>query len=340
MKIRNLFLILLMISAMVFAGCEKIEMQTEATAQEDAFNAENAKRIVTFKDAEEFENDMKAVLSYNVAELKKWEEKRGFISLGRMADELYFSIVPENFKSQDEVKQFVANHKDLLQLIPEENGEYTLEVVNYNDPKRYFYNKDSMYGIGTYVYKGLEEGTISAPKELTEKLANMTYADVVTLKSDSEIKFHPKITLEGLNEKDAAYNCGRHPQEVDNTKGNQRTVIDHDLYLDIIDGQLPILRFRCIVRPYTRVAFVWYWCSRTITADFNVAIDYNIGTGWNRLFYDFNQTKSDSKIEYGEIYPLSSYGASGSGFHFGGFDSYGDTPSTGPANLECNTTLF
>ncbi len=30
MKIRNLFIILLMISAMVFAGCEKIEMQTEA----------------------------------------------------------------------------------------------------------------------------------------------------------------------------------------------------------------------------------------------------------------------------------------------------------------------
>ena len=47
-------------------------------------------------------------------------EKDGFISYGKMADDAYYSINPEEmFSDMDEVIDYVLEHRDLFQLKPE-----------------------------------------------------------------------------------------------------------------------------------------------------------------------------------------------------------------------------
>ena len=64
-----------------------------------------------------------------------------------MCEELYFRINPEEFKSVEQVKDFLASNSEYLQLIEDEDGELTLETLLFKNPNRYFINKDKMFQI-------------------------------------------------------------------------------------------------------------------------------------------------------------------------------------------------
>ncbi len=99
-------------------------------------------------------------------ERKTQETTQGFKSFGTLADEFYETVDPEQFKSIEEIQAFVAEHSDYLQLIQDENGEYTVEVVAYDNPYRYLANKDLEIKVDGKLCKVTEKAVVDAHTEV------------------------------------------------------------------------------------------------------------------------------------------------------------------------------
>lgn len=96
-----------------------------------------------------------------------------------------------------------------------------------------------------------------------------------------------------------------------------------------------------LVRPYKRTAWIWFWCSRTISCEIRTAVNMLIMDNWyTRQLYGGVSNKHDSKVE-GSIGEWASVGYfSVVGIHFAGYDCWADTPDTDPVVLQCNTAAL
>lgn len=100
----------------LLVGCKK-----EKTEETPNASTKASVDMLQFQSSEDFFNYLEKAEVNN--------EKVGFISFGKMADDAYYSIVPEEmFSSMDEVIDYVLEHRDLFQLILGSDGEYTIET--------------------------------------------------------------------------------------------------------------------------------------------------------------------------------------------------------------------
>lgn len=146
----------LLIALIIINGCTK--------EKDTIIGDSNDGQIASFKSTEEYNDYRKVVFSLSFAELRVYEESKGYKSFGRACDELYLSIDPNKFKNTDEVIKFVEEHSKYLQLISQPGGEFILETVNYDDPYRYFYNEEGIYQIGSNVIKKLQGYLVSTDR--------------------------------------------------------------------------------------------------------------------------------------------------------------------------------
>jgi hypothetical protein len=272
------------------------------------------------------------------------EESQGFKSFGRTCDELYNNINPEDFKSIEEVKTFVAKNSEYLQLIEDENGELTLETVLFKNPNRYLVGKNKMFKINKSVYRIFDDATVMTKEENIEKLRSIEKNSISMYKSDPDFIFmntdSKKVSSQQKNLED---NCGKAAHDY-RTEGRDRTHmwLECGEYFDELFGT-PITYFSTnfLIRPYKRTLGIWYWCSRTISCDVKIAADWYNGVSWVRDQYLYSELGvGDSKIEH-----VFASGTSGGGhnywreLHFGGYDAWGATPSAPAVVLQCNTSV-
>ena len=78
--------------------------------------------IVSFENKADYYSTMNLVVQMNENELKKYEEARGYASFGRLSEEFYRNLKLDDFKTLDEIKSFVEDNSNFLQLIEDENG--------------------------------------------------------------------------------------------------------------------------------------------------------------------------------------------------------------------------
>lgn len=166
------FFVLLLVSA-IFISCEKEDVAIQKTTNIEKQN------ILTFKNAEEFNETMVKVNSMNEAQRKNWETEQGFESFGSICDKFYKTIKPEKFKSKDEVNSFVLDNIDKIQIYTDDTGEEYCEVQEFNNPARFLLNCDRMYLIGTTVYKEFGDRIISTDIYNFERLKNVTNIEAI-----------------------------------------------------------------------------------------------------------------------------------------------------------------
>lgn len=305
--------------------------------------------ILTFENNQEFIDAINYVKSCDFSELKSWENENDFKSFGRVCEELYASIDFNKFTKQSDFFDLVNEHSDYLQLIPNGDEEYTLETKAHNNPYRYFLNKDMIFQVGSVVYKMVDSELIASPVGNIENLKKLTVSNLdFHLKDTSnylQVTQTTRLNCDYIYTKDVGNNVGTYREDSE-TNDNNRTKLVVQIYTaDIMDQWTyaaigTLLRANYLVRPYKKTLGIWYFCTRTISCNIRLRLDWKDTNGnWqNQICTYSNSGTSASKLE-GDVY--SNYVSFGYWYnpsaHFGGIDSWGRTPDTDKAEIKLNT---
>lgn len=327
--------ILLVTSLSVFMACQKEDSLIK--------NQDKSVTIPFFKNAHEYSVMRNKVFSFSHKELKAYELSNGYESFGRACEDLYYSIDPKDFKSVDQIKQYVEKHKEYLQLIEGSDGELTLEVVDHNNPYRYFINTDRLFQIDTVVYKVVGDYIMSAPISSISKLKSINLGNISSIKSDTEVHLmNYKIAEPSDRLKDATYNCGTNPGDGQVTNGSERVITTLGIYMDDVVWAGTCLYSHYIVRGYHKVIF-WFRYDRDLSTDIDIAEDYYINA-WNRIQGSF--VKNFDSIQESAIEGDLGYswvctpGYCPHNFHFGGYVFKAQSEYTDEVTISCHPELF
>jgi hypothetical protein len=160
----------------VMTSCSK-------TSDELASVASTKQNILTFKTVEEFNTTVQKVNSMKPEERVAWEKSKGFKSFGTICDEFYATIEPQNFKTIEQVNDFVAANRDKIQIYTNEAGDKYCEVQEFDNSARYLMNANRMYIIGNKAFRTFNEGVVST-----------VISDIETLKmAKSYSELTPKV---------------------------------------------------------------------------------------------------------------------------------------------------
>ncbi|MEA1878224.1 MAG: hypothetical protein U9N86_15375 [Bacteroidota bacterium] len=306
----NLIIISIAIS---LSSCSKHELSTDSISDHST--------VPIFKSGISLMDYSKAIFSLSYEERIAWEDSHGYRSFGSICEELYLSIDPADFKSIQEVKQFVSKHSKYLQLIEDEDGRLTLEVVDYKNPYRYMMNKDKMFQIDNSAYKISGDYILSTDVGNIEKLRTQDAQNLDFSNKDGIKVWKYNNNLENNRLKDATYNYGTSlDPPAKETNGNYRTKVELDEYM--WDNYGTMIYTHYLVRAYKYVWPVWYWNTRDLTVEVKVAEDYYISPTWDRFIMEDAHTDSKTgnnlSTNVGE-YIVSAPGSVPHIHHWGGY---------------------
>lgn len=322
MNVKRITLVaLVMAMSILFVECKK-----EKTKETRNATINTSVSMLKFATSEELFNYLKNVETNN--------EKSGFVSYGKKADDAYYSINPEEmFSNMDEVIDYVIQHRNLFQLILGSDGEYTVETKMYNHPFRNVANQDGIFQVGDTLYRILEGGYVYTSLDNEENLKQ--YVDKGCRQNTMNLKFYT-FGEEMQNIKDRSYDyCSESDLYNEKTTGNNRITLQIS---NVIAGPLNNLYaqgYNYFAKPYHK-SIGWWGCNRTITA--NV---YKVKIGLPEGIFD---TTEDLPTVYNLVHGGSSFSFSlFSAYHYG---VNGDpisscrctatTPDAGTVVVECN----
>ncbi|MBP5982500.1 MAG: hypothetical protein KA734_02170 [Fluviicola sp.] len=333
---KKLSFMLLLSVGFTMVACEKAENKKS----EVSFR----KEIANFETSDDLFNEIKKLREMSLEDLKKYEESKGYLSFGRHCDELYASIDFENIKTEDEYYDLANKNSDYLEII-EKDGEKYFEAKLATNPYRYVINKDNLFQCGVRIYKVFEDGVVSTHVSNKSKLMNFNPKSLINEASDAifQISYFENSEIS----KDTQNNCGA-SLSASQTNGSDRTNMGTSLSL--FHGESPSYAFGrftqlmsdTYIRPYKKTLGIWFYCSRTISCDIKLAVDYLPSTNvWARVTTSYSNSGTHQSVLWHTIAELVCTGGYCSPpRHYGGTKSWGDTPSTNHVYLNCNQHLF
>lgn len=268
-----------------------------------------------------------ALFSMTRSELIDYEIGNGYESFGRKSEEFYESINFENFKTNEEILAFVQANSNYIELVEDGDGEMYIEPIHARSPFKYLMNEDCIMEIDGAIYKVFEDGLV-ATNENIELLKALDGKSCKIASGNNNFRIIP-YTNEIVTK---ATNCGYH-HEARQTVSRDRVLLELDI--SNVASSPPIHQGRVTIRPYKKTLGVWYWCSRTISYNINVAV-YLSQSGKIEKFYRSGE-QYDSKIEF-VMFGGTGYTSS----YFAGFNCWATTPSVDyqRAILQCNTGIL
>lgn len=235
--------------------------------------------ILNFKNETEFQTTLETIISFSKIEREQWAKENNFCSYAEIAENFYFMVNPEQFTNENEVRTFVNEHQDYLQLNTR-NGELYLETPLIDNLEKYLVNKDRLYQIGDQVYKVFDGLKIHTNiQNIAEIKKIKTLQDVAQIQSNNGIIVEQDVILNtkvlpGLGAGFTNYD----EQDVDVDKGGVHRMHVRFCICSKIEGGYE--RSSCIefvIRPYQKVLGIWYWKERFITSTVMFAENYNGG---------------------------------------------------------------
>jgi hypothetical protein len=181
---KKIFVYCIVLVVVVFSACNQENPITE--------NEESCVNMLYFNSEKEMFAKLKNVIEMSGEERLQWETKNGFKSFGIAAKDFYDSFDPEQFKSLEELKEYVAKNDKYLRLI-EENGENTLETNLSESPFRYLVNTERLLQVGDNVYKAFEEKIIPIDVRYADMIKSMEMNEVLNICNGNviELKSNP-----------------------------------------------------------------------------------------------------------------------------------------------------
>lgn len=336
------FILSLCIGIIFFNACSKDE--SELITRDSDFL-----KITSFKDRQEYFETLNSILSMSPEELKEYEESKGYKSFGRLCDEFYQTINPEDFQSLEEIKEFVNKNSEYVKLVMDDYGEYSLESALSSNPNRYLINKDKMFIVNKNIFKVFEDATIAVDIDKKALLSVIKDDNYWNCSDNDNYRFMP-INTTSSQLKDATNNCGTFARCLRTDKPDRLlleiSISYYDDY-DINGYPMTICQSKVFVKPQKK-SIVWLNCKRTISCNIKLAIDTETTSGWKRefVYHTYNGTSPRSNYTYviaGGVVSIGEWARYN--MHFGGIKSTASIPDLndcpdGPAKIECNTHLF
>ena len=285
MKAKRLTMIATLVAvAILFVGCKK----------------EKAEKISALKQATT--NDMlrfetSAQLFSYLEEAESNNQKNGFVSFGKMADDAYYSIKPEEmFKNMDEVVQFVMDNRDLYQLILCSDGEYMVETRMYDHPFREIANTEGIFQLEDSIYRIIEGGLAYTSVDKINILRS--YKDDGIHSNTGDILFY---SFDKSDEK--AYKCSDSELYNENTIGANRITLKIRNYKEgPFNGDYHLYGYSYLAKPY-HLSIGWWGCNRTITGTSEIRLAKSEGFMIYRGIEQENRTVGGNKLKFNKLYP-------------------------------------
>lgn len=300
--------------------------------------------MVSFNSKKEFREALIKVNSCSSLERKQYEESKGYKSFGRICDELYSNLNPEEFMSIEEIKTFVNANSEYFQILEDKNGELTLEMLLFRNPYRYFLNKERMFKVEKTVFKIFDDVTVTTNEQNINKLRSMNKSNIGLFKSDQNFSFNSSNSTNASSPQKIARDYPPYPVDFCGTEFYGEAVDGRDktklwLTFNRTDPYY-IIYTSLTIQPYKKTLGVWIKCSRTISYDIKYATDLYIDGTWSRVIhYPLACAGKDSPIGWlNEVESPSS--GSATDYHFGAYDGWGRTPSAPVIYLSCTPSLL
>jgi len=336
-KYFNLAIVFIMIIAM--SACKK-DQSNPQYSKTDPYA-----KILTFKNMEEYQQTLKEVSSLTSDERVAWEDAKGFKSFGRVCDEVYKNSQPEKFTTLEEFNELVSRESKYLYLDELPNGELSLEKRLCMNGNRFLINSNNIFQIGEKVYKVLEKGVASTKVENANKLKNVNDENLYSFLNQNEIELTIEVMGTRLDKalKDVQNNCGNTVSDYQSS-GNDRTSMIKCGVEWILTSVRPYSQYN--VSAYKRGAFFlpWVLVKRHISMDMKTRVDFlvdlTLSSEWKSANISFHNDDIFADVYTDKVYGDWVYGFNSGVYHFGGYDCWGDTPSSPVVNLECNLTIL
>jgi hypothetical protein len=285
--------------------------------------------ILAFSDQNDFANYLVQINQMSKQELIDFQENNDYLSFGLKCDESYFELAQDSL-NPDDVMANISNYSDYLELVTDIEGDedLTLKAKFESSPLYYIMNLEHMYIVGDMAYKVFEEGIIETDISYIDELENISSFDMIDFDGD-KINFTPiPLGWSATGNLTSPHDAGT-PRIERETNGNNRTK-SYIKITQMTSGPAPQFSSMNYVRPYKRTWGIWYWCKRTITYDFETAIDIHRTNGtYKRKQYSHQNTEYKSVIKKLDVFFTPDLNDIES-LHYAGYDCSGDTPSTDP----------
>lgn len=276
---KHILSIFIIIVSVVITGCN--------STIDEAVSEELCSEMLYFDNVDEMYVELNKVQKMTDVERNNWEKSKGFKSLGLESERLYASIVPEDFKSVDEVKQFVESNSKYLKLVQDESGELELETSLDESPFKYLANKNSFFQIGDSICKVYSEGVVSSRFEYYHELNELSFKETIENSKYSCITNRMDQML-----KSSPYGCLL-SEPLRETLGDERIRLDfypscHSPYYELL------MNFQ--VRGYNRFLGVWFNVKRDLACDLNIDCAYKTTSNvWDTFTFDYVNSVNSTK---------------------------------------------
>lgn len=166
--VKNIFLLL---PFFVLISCDKNELISSE------IEIQSNQNILSFKTEYDYQQELKKVNSMTEEQRLLWEKENGFQSLGTICNEFYNTIDPKQFNDLDEIKNFVLNNADKIQLV-EVSGELYCEPKYNNSTQKYLVNKKLQVCIADKILYLNEEGNLSP--DSTSMISSISVKNIIS----------------------------------------------------------------------------------------------------------------------------------------------------------------
>ena len=157
------------------------------------------------------QEELSKVIKMTSEEKIDWASKKGFSSFGANAEKFYESIDPEQFKSKEEMINFVNNSK-YLELITDIDGFECVQIKTTKSKYRYFLNDDNVFLVGDKAIKVIDEDIITTHINNLNELKKIKSAEKIIDHANFELFPKEKTLL-----KSAFPGCGLGATDNDRT---------------------------------------------------------------------------------------------------------------------------
>ena len=261
-KLNKYFLGILAIS-LLLSGCNKNEDQLATIIS-------NKQNILTFMNSDEFYSTVNKVNKMNFEERNAWEKTKGFNSFGTICDEKMQKVNPEQFKSIEELKTFVASNSEYIQLYTNPNGDIYYVTQDFKNPERYMMNNDKMYIIGTTVFKQFNDVIVTT--DIANEEALRLAKNINSLSSNPIFKVRNSMSKIPIQKAKDAY---EHYFDRYNDNGIYRLHVYFDTfnYTELTEEGWPKYRMTYFKIMNFVKGFLGIWYGKTLTTTFYYKIE-------------------------------------------------------------------
>ncbi len=323
---KSITLFAMMLATIVlFPGCKK-----EKTAELAATQA--ASGMLCFNSPEEFAEAQQKVLAMSEAERREWEQQQGFKSYATKCNELFEAFEAKGIESDEDIYNFVKENPDYFYIFIDEDGEEYLKSHLEDTPYPFYANERRLFAIHDTVIKVFEHYMIKAAKNDINMLLHLEEGVF-----DDDFDYFDFSSNDILSRE---YSC-----DCDITEAIFRTTKSNNrLYVRFYIGPTGVLNnYRCgyRLRPYHRIAGIWYYCSRTISYNFSVNWKYKDSLAYNSPWVYGGNSASDvngtgsSCIDGFLLNVYLPVGAYMNDLQFVSFNGWAKTPDTPSCTIVC-----